>query len=500
VALYLVFMLIIGFYTSRRPITTLRDYALGTGGLVTYSPLALLGTLLATDFGAGSTLGDSAKVFTLGLGFVIIKFTLPVSYCIVAQFAAPRLRRFIDEGLGQHAGGSFLSVGDVIRYFYGPRSQVITGVAGFLFCMGAMGAQISAIGWLLHYCLGWSHGLGITLAFGVVVAYTAAGGIRAVVATDLWQMFVILLVLPFLTNLALCKFAGTSGWALFNPSVYHSLLSHLPPTHFSLIPVGFHALDYSFLLIIMLWPFFTPPVFQRILMCRGVQQVQFMFQVGAVAQVFLCSMVVCAGLAACVQMPDVAPAAALLEVIKSYTQGGVFGICLVGLLAAIMSTADSLLNAASICLSHDVCKPLMGSSLSEAGELRIARVSTVFIGLLSAVVALYFTDIRDLLISCLAIWGPAIVVPLWAGILGYRASGRVFLVAVLAGQLAYWSFPYLLPSGAKVSATLPAMLANGLAFWAARKWEQGQKPPASPRRGPNIAGKAGKPSSQLAPG
>jgi Na+/proline symporter len=549
VALYLVFMLIIGFYTSRRPITTLRDYALGTGGLGTggYSLLALVGTLVATDFGAGATLGDASKVFQLGLGFLIIKLMLPIKYWVIADVVVPRMKSFIEHTSSNEKG--ILSVGDIMFHYYGKPGQLLSGLLGFVVCVGIMGAQISGIGWLLHYSFGWDYTLGIGLGFGVVVAYTTAGGIRAVVRTDVFQTlfcFIGIAICAILSLSNLAQYYDYEYWiacllglgsftfliAAFDASwvrgkhlkklifayclvplgVYifagrgsplehikqlmqlgrlFDMFKYLPEGHRSFLPLSMNAAEYLFTMIMMTFPLLNPVFVQRILMGGNVADARSSFRICAGFQLILCLMVISAGLAACIQFPEAEPSSVLLKVLESSAGPILLGICLVGLLAAIMSTADSYLNAASICFSHDITKSILGNKLSQAGELRLARLSSFVIGILAAYIAIDCKDIRNLLIASAGAWGPAIVIPLWAGILGYRASSRVFILAALAGGVTAWVLPAWLPPSLKLSCTVPAMLANGLAFWAARKWEQGQKPPAGPRRGPNIAGKAG---------
>jgi SSS family solute:Na+ symporter len=250
------------------------------------------------------------------------------------------------------------------------------------------------------------------------------------------------------------------------------------------------ASDFWALIILALLPCFEPYMTQRILMAENTNNVRAMFRVGAGLQVLFCSMVGCAGLAGYLMYPGAEPMSILLRVIQGESQPVLLGICVVGLLAAIMSTADSVLNAASICLSRDICKSALGGRLSQAAELRLARYSTLAIGLVAAVVAIYCTDIRELILRAGDLWVPVAVIPLWAGILGYRASSKVFFVAVATGQLTYWGLCYGTAHTSTLGIKLTAMLANGLAFWAARKWEHRQTPPAGPRRGPKAA-KAG---------
>jgi SSS family solute:Na+ symporter len=471
VCAYLAFMLVIGWRGTKTPVHTLRDYVLGNGS-EPYSFFYLVCTVLATAFGAGAILGDAGKVFSHGLGFLIVKATIPVMYFLVAHVAVPRMEGFITGRLPQSNRPEYLSAGDVMGYFYGTWGQLITGFVGLVFAIGVIGAQVSAMGWILNYCMGWSYATGIGLGFGVVVGYTVLGGIRSVVATDVWQLFIIAFVVPYIANMALVHFVGTSGFVLFSPRAWSLVWEALPLRHQSLLPAGYQPLDYCFLLTLMVLPFLDPTVIQRILMSGSVTYARAMMRISAGMQVVFCVMVACVGCVGSIQFPEAQPMSIVLTVIQQYAFTGLLGFCVIGVLAAVMSTADSYLHAASVAFAHDLLTPFFRSKLSVKRQIQMARVSTILVGLLAAATALHTSDIRDLLIAILGAWGPVVVAPLWAGLLGYRASGRTFIIAVLAGQVVYWGFPHVLPLGYKLSATLPAMLANALAFALARRWDR----------------------------
>jgi SSS family solute:Na+ symporter len=519
---YLLMMVLLGFQASRVAMENIYDYAIGRSRLHQYSTFTLLCTVLATDFGAGSTLGDAGKIFKMGLGFFVIKLTLPLMYLVVSEKVAPLMRPFLSETLDGPDTKAYVSVGDIMCRFYGRGAQWITGLAGLLACIGVIAAQVSAIGWLLNYCFGWSYFLGVGLSFGVVMLYAVLGGVRGVVRTDAFQLILMVVGIAIMLIINLSLLVGYSDYeywiacvlgiglfmiclgsfdlpwvspkscirfglascliplgvyvfggqeapssALLNLSKFfhlHKLAPHLARSHFSLIPLNMGLADFLALWVLMVTPFLRPAMVQRLLMARRVELIRDSYRIGAGVQVILCCMVACAGFAGAIQYPDAEPMSVLLRVVQGCGQPGLYGICVVGILAAIMSTADSYLNVASVCFSHDICKTLMGRTLSDAAEVRLARGSMLFIGFFAAFIALYCVDIRDLLIASLDAWGPVVVVPLWAGLLGFRARPKAFWVAVLVGQLVYWGYPLCQPAGIKIAAAFPAMVSSAVAF------------------------------------
>src|SRR5690606_32301517 len=73
--------------------------------------------------------------------------------------------------------------------------------------------------------------------------------------------------------------------------------------------------------------------------------------------------------------------------LQNYAHPLLSGVVFAGLLAAIMSTADSFLNIGAAAVVHDIPRALRGRSLDN--ELGWARTATVLIAAASALFALY---------------------------------------------------------------------------------------------------------------
>ncbi|CAG7599259.1 sodium:solute symporter family protein [Hyalomma marginatum] len=75
--------------------------------------------------------------------------------------------------------------------------------------------------------------------------------------------------------------------------------------------------------------------------------------------------------------PNIDPNTALVNFIANHLFVGIKGLVIVGLLAVIMSTADSWLNTTSVLITHDIIRKFI--SLSERQSLVVARCFTVVI-------------------------------------------------------------------------------------------------------------------------
>jgi SSS family solute:Na+ symporter len=177
------------------------------------------------------------------------------------------------------------------------------------------------------------------------------------------------------------------------------------------------------------------------------------------------------GLTALTLKPDLDPHLALPFVINDVMPIGLKGLAIAGLLAVLMSSVDSFINGASVGLSHDVIKPLWGNSESDTEELRWSRLTTISLGLLSAVFALKAKSALDILLFAYNFWTPFILVPLVVVILGFNVTAKAFWWGACAGILAttlwFVQMGDTLFSGAIIGVTV-----NGVVFFTVNKWYQ----------------------------
>jgi len=447
---YFIVVLIIGIYKGR-DIGTMRDFSIADKK---YTLPVMVATISATDIGSGSTFGIVESVFSSGIVFILIAFGSPINLMIVSRFFAHRLEKFQD----------CISVGDIMARFYGKSAQIMTGILGTLYCAAAVGAQVSAIGLIVQYFFQIPYLLGVLVGIGIVIIYSSFGGIRAVTATDVIQFAVLIIAIPMVCNIGLNLVGG-----------YQQLFSKLPPHLISLPSEPTSIIRYFFIFLAFAIPFLDPATMQRILMGRDIRQIQHSFQIAAwigVPFFFLTGLI---GLTAVVLNPNLDPNMALPHLINTILPFGLKGLAVAGLLAVVMSTADSYLNAGGIALVHDVIKPIYADRLNEKRELFLAKFLTFALGLLAAIVALNFQSIMGIILFSLNFWGPLVVFPLYVGLFGFE-SNKINLYVSAAFGVATFAIWYLF-IGPKtgIDALIPSMAANAIGFFISMSITQGNK-------------------------
>ncbi len=122
--------------------------------------------------------------------------------------------------LPAYARGRYPTVLEFIGRYYGQQTQSVVAL-----CMAAMmlllaGVCLCAVAQTMTAFLGWSFGLGVLVTASLVVFYTAMGGLRATIYTELLHFAVVLLAILPLFFLVVGDFGGLSA-----------LIAHLPEDH-----------------------------------------------------------------------------------------------------------------------------------------------------------------------------------------------------------------------------------------------------------------------------
>ncbi len=452
VTLYMIIVLGVGVISGLK-VKDLEDYAVSK---TPFSPFVLMAAIFATLVGGGSTMGVSEKVFSDGLVFLLACAGFVIRDLIIAFLLVPQFDKF--KGC--------LTVGDIMAIYYGKVGKVCVGIAGTLQCSVYLSMQLAAIGHLLGYFLGLPYWIGISLGVGIVVVYSSFGGIKAVTVTDVIQFSVLVVAIPVTFTIGLDVVGG-----------FYGMVNSVPQQKLSLIPTSGDEVRFFTLVLAFTLPYMNPALVQRLLMGRTIQEVRTALVISALGRIPYYAMVGILGLFAYLLEPTLKPDMAFPYIVNEILPVGIKGFVISGIMAVIMSTADSYLHVAGLLLTHDVIKPIMGIRLSETREFSLTRYVTAIIGTIALLSAMSNTNIIELNILAYAFWLPAIFIPLVSGILGVSGSVSAFLWSGFFGILTYLVWKFLLYDLTFVDSLLPAVVVNALVFFMVYFFEKKNKAP-----------------------
>ena len=142
---------------------------------------------------------------------------------------------------------------------------------------------------------------------------------------------------------------------------------------------------------------------------------------------------------------------------------GISGIVIAALLSIILSSASGLLNAAAIAFVNDIVKPLKASD-KEINFLKMARISTIIIGVVAVFFALSVNNIISILLAAYNFWSPIILVPLIAAIFNIKSTGSHFFIATSGGIVGSLVWHYGFNTPMSISPILFGILCNLAVF------------------------------------
>ena len=153
---------------------------------------------------------------------------------------------------------------------------------------------------------------------------------------------------------------------------------------------------------------------------------------------FYTIVIIALGLSGVLLLGDVEPDLVLTSIVRDVLPIGLRGAVFAALLAAVMSTGDSILNNASVIFTRDLYQKFFRPSASDQSMLRWSKATTMLIGAGGVVAAMSVPDVFELLVYTYTLWAPSIIPPLvvalvWGGPKDRRVSPWAAAPAIVAG-------------------------------------------------------------------
>ena len=413
---YLALLLFVGLY-NRSGAQSIRNYG-KIDAKIQNKTLFLLATIFTNSVGGGTVFGLSERVYSQNLSYVYAIALTIIMDILVAIFLVPKLAK--------HYG--VISIGEIMGKYYGKLGRVMIGGAATLVSFGCIAVQISVSSRILQHVLHINYIEGVILSYIIVVTYTAIGGLRSVIFTNFAQFLAIVIFIPIISIVGLSKL-GVMNFIQSAPMMKYSI-SYLWQD------VGLLFLSFSFIGI-------YPGFIQRSFMTENYKATQqAIFKKSIIYLLFLVFIGI-NGLLSYMHYSGNDNSLALLSLIDALIPPGLRGLVIVGLLAAVMSTADSELNIASISLTNDVFQPLFQLHDSKM-VLLFTQTSAIIIGSFAIYLALQFDNTVALLFFIAGFWLPFMLVPFLACLYGITINkwAMVFCSSVGVGVFTFWQINY----------------------------------------------------------
>ncbi|MDC0344528.1 sodium:solute symporter family protein, partial [Alphaproteobacteria bacterium] len=436
VVFFLIATMWIGYIKGKK-VNTFKDFAVGNQN---YALPVMVSTTAATWIGEGTSIGLAGEIYKYGLPMLYVFFTLVLSDLFMGFVVAPRMK-----GLNH-----VQSLGAMIKIYYGKTGQVIVSLSALIKMFGHLSAQVLAIGAIFSVFLGIPLQFGAMLGMGIIILYTAHGGIRSVIFTDVLQFCFLLVSVPAIGNLLLMEYGGMNFFQM------------IPASHLYFSELSISTRDLVILGISLAIPF-NPAMMHRFFLNRDVTVMKKSILITAAIEAPFLFFVAVIGIVAFLKFPGIDPNNAFTTIISTIPMG-LKGIAAAGLIATIMSSADSVMNLSSVLLVNDLVRPFW-PDISQKKLIKITKIFTLVAGGLAMIVGLLMSNILSLMVYFMGFWVPVSLVPIASIVFRAKASQKTLLMGIVAGIFGHLLFTHI-PAlqGTILPAFFIGLLCNGVVF------------------------------------
>ena len=424
-----------------RSIGSKKDYFVTRDGV---SPGALAVSILATQCSTNSILGAPAFVaFAAGGGLIWLQYelALPIAMLISAVIFMPIIFNL-----------KIISVYEYLHFRFGLKTKLLLSGFFLLSRTASTAVLIFGVASVIQLITGLNFSWAVMLFGLVTVIYDLLGGIKAVIYSDIAQMIILCAVL----GISLCLLTSTSGGIV-------EMFASVSQNRVEAINFSSHGLgdgeDFAF------WPMFFGGIFlyvsyymcdqsqvQRGLCARSQSDAQKILVLNGIFRFPFVLLYCLIGVGLANYASDNAVFFEQLSVngkdpnfnlaVPVYFLNelpmGMLGLSLVALLAAAMSSLDSVINSLSAVSMEDFVKSTTwGNTLSDQQELWLCRCFTIIWGGMAVSGSFWVGDIASTVIVAVNKIGSVTNGPVLAvfviGLLSRKTTGTGVVLGFFVG-------------------------------------------------------------------
>ncbi|SJZ65130.1 transporter, SSS family [Chitinophaga eiseniae] len=447
IVVFSLFIMLVGFSFSRTGRNLKSFFAAGEavpwfiGGL----------SLFMSFFSAGTFVAWGSIAYQYGWVAITIQWTMCIGALVTGLYLAPRWK----------ATGN-LTAAEFIRERLGEKVQKAYIYIFMLVSLLIKGSVLYSVARLVSASLGLPL-MPSTVVLGLfMIAYTAVGGLWAVMVTDILQFVVLTAAVLIIIPLAFDAAGGVQHFLHFSPEGFFSVVNGEYTWGFIIAFALYHVFYIG-----GNWTFVQR--YTSVDTPKSASKVAYLF-----AGLYILSPVL--WMLPPMLYKSINPGLLGLETENAYLMickhvlpAGLMGLILTGMYFSTSASANTALNVVSAVFTNDIYKGSINPGASDKTLMRVARVSSWFFGLGMIAIALivpYIGGIVEFTLSIGAITGgPLLAPPIWA-LFSRRLTGKATLYITVVSLLVNLVFKVILPltGSIKLGRADEMLLGVGLPF------------------------------------
>ncbi|UOE46227.1 Na+:solute symporter [Mucilaginibacter sp. SMC90] len=379
-------------------------------------------SLFISYFSAGTFVVWGSIAYKSGLVSNVIQLTMAISGLLVARFVAAKWKQT-----------GAVTAADYLGRRFGLKTQQFYTYLILLLSLFSTAAVLYPVGKMVHVATPFSLNACIIVIGLMIVLYTAAGGLWAVLVTDVIQFVILSAAVIIVIPIALKEIGG-------------------PAQLFAKAPAGFFKpfnSDYTleFMLAFVVYQLFYiggnwayVQRYTSVATARESKKVAYLFTILYLVSPLIWMLPPMIYRIINPNLHGLEPEGAYIMLCQKVLPAGLIGLVLAGMISATSSKANTTINLVATVFANDVYKPLLRPAASEKEMIMMARLFTLFFGAATIVVAILIPragGVVEVVLSTASIAGGALFGPVIWSLFSRRQTATslvsISLISLLTG-------------------------------------------------------------------
>jgi len=406
-------------------------------------------SLFISYFSAGTFVVWGSIAYKHGLVANTIQLTMAFSGLMVAMFIAARWKRTKTKTAAEYIGKRF-----------GTKAQQFYTYLILLLSLVNTGAVLYPVGKMVYVATPFSLNACIIGIGVIIVLYTAAGGLWAVLVTDVVQFIILMAAVLIVIPAAFTEIGGAGNLFSKAPADFFEPFTTDYTAGFMLAFIG-----YQTIYIGGNWSYVQR--YTSVSNERNAKKVGYLFAFLYLLSPFIWMLPPMIYRIINPDLQGLEPEGAYMMLCQKVLPAGLIGLVLSGMISATSSKANTTINLASTVFAQDVYRNVFRPKATEREQILIARLFTLLFGAGTIGVAMLVPragGIVEVVLSIAAIAGGALFAPIIWSLYSLRQTSFSVVTTTIFSLAVNLFFKVIAPSliGIKFNRTIETILGVGL--------------------------------------
>jgi SSS family solute:Na+ symporter len=413
-------------------------------------PGFILASMLASNIGAGSTVGVAGRAYHDGIATWWWVGAAGIASLVLAFWIGPRLWRLATTH-------NFFTTGDYLEFRYGPSVRALTALVTCAGALAILAGQLIAGAAILNIVAGVPRWAGSLIGAAIMTIYFTAGGLIGTAWVNTVQLVVFLV-----------------GFSVALPAVLSHAGGITSVVSSAAVPPHFDDFFYSagplsgWTFLFLTFPAFiiSPGLIQKSFGAASERALTRGIAWNAIALMIYAFVPTLFGMSAYVTNPGITDENLVLPtVLRDQLPVALGALALAAVFSTEVDTCDAVLFMISTTFSKDIYKRHLDPAASDQRLLLVARIAAVTAGAAGTVLSVYLGTVTLALTIFYATLGVTFFVPIIGGLYLPRAGTAAAVAAILTGLATLFVVAFLIsPRPRWLDPTMTGIFMAALAY------------------------------------